>query len=52
LIRKTLPSIGLPVLPPRREPVKTETTGQPRPPFNKRGGRRPEKKFVPRRRSW
>lgn len=50
LIRKTLPIIGLPVLPPRREPFKPnfeENTRSPRP-FTQRR-RRPEKKFVPRR---
>ncbi len=54
LIRKTLPILGLPVLPPRREPVKIAVSDdqvQHRS-FNPRNNRRSEKKFVPRRRSW
>lgn len=49
LIRKTLPIIGLPVLPPRREPFKPnfEENTRSKRPFSPRR-RRPEKKFVPR----
>lgn len=54
LIRKTLPILGLPVLPPRREPVKVVDVDESR---QRRGfsqnRRRPQaKKFAPRGRSW
>ena len=53
LIRRTLPILGLPVLPPRREPIKIAVSDDQR---QRRGfnphKRRPEKRFVPRRRNW
>lgn len=55
LIRKTLPILGLPVLPPRREPIRVANIDESRPRrgFSQRNSnRRPMKKFVPRGRSW